>query len=51
MKNTKRILHFIKRISRLMRVLADELDDFSLELTGKGGDSNGTDTNDTGSNS
>ena len=28
----KRILHFIKRISRLMRVLADELDDFALEL-------------------
>jgi len=47
MKDTKRILHFIKRISRLMRVLADELDDFSLELIGKGGDDNGTDTDST----
>jgi len=37
MNNNKRILHFIKRISHLMRVLAEELDDFALELTQEGG--------------
>ena len=33
--NDKQItmLHFIKRISRLMRTLADELDRFAIELT------------------